>query len=230
MTGYIKNPRIAGNSTDGWDITCTAGSGTKNTNYNLQEFWQCTSFDLQQVVKGLPEGRYRLSCQGFYRNGSYTQAATSYSAGTFTPNALMYANDVQASLPSICVEAGTMGNLGVSTSVGYIPNNMEQVQQYFYNEGYNTDLEVDVDETGTMTIGIKKDNLISNDWTIFSNFRLTYLGNPTGITNSQQPIANSPLLPMGKPLTAPVFRLDGTQVSSTSQPGIYVVDGKTILK
>ena len=87
-----------------------------------------------------------------------------------------------------------MGNLGVSTSVGYIPNNMEQVQQYFYNEGYNTDLEVDVDETGTMTIGIKKDNLISNDWTIFSNFRLTYLGNPTGISNSQSALDAEPSL------------------------------------
>lgn len=231
MTGYIKNPRFAGNSTDGWDITCTAGSGTKNTNYNLQEFWQCTSFDLQQVVKGLPEGRYRLSCQGFYRNGSYTQAATSYSAGTFTPNAQMYANDVQASLPSICVEAGTMGNLGVSTSVGYIPNNMEQVQQYFYNEGYETGLEVDVDETGTMTIGIKKDNLISNDWTIFSNFRLTYLGNPTGISNSHSALDAEPSLTANRPpQNAPVFRIDGTRVDAIGQPGIYVANGKKIMK
>ena len=143
----------------------------------------------------------------------------------------MYANDAMTSLPSICVEAGTMGNLGVSTSVGYIPNNMEQVQQYFYNEGYETGLEVDVDETGIMTIGIKKDNLISNDWTIFSNFRLTYLGNPTGISNSQSALDAEPSLTANRPpLTAPIYRIDGTQVSSTSQPGIYVVDGKTILK
>ena len=70
MTGYIKNPRFAGNSTDGWDITCTAGSGTKNTNYNLQEFWQCTSFDLQQVVKDASTSKEPvLIIRGIYPTG-----------------------------------------------------------------------------------------------------------------------------------------------------------------
>jgi hypothetical protein len=229
MTSYIKNPHFAGNSTAGWDITCTLGSGAKNTNYNLQEFWQCTSFNIQQVVKGLPEGRYRLSCQGFYRNGSYSQAAFSYTAGTFTPNAQLYANDVQTGLSSICAEAGSMGNLGVSTSVGYVPDNMEQAQQYFYNGGYNAELDVEVDESGIMTIGIKKDKLISSDWTIFTNFRLTYLGNPTGISNSQQSMTDSPLVPFER-LGEGLYRIDGTRVDAIGQPGIYVANGKKIMK
>ena len=226
MTEYIKNPHFAGNSTDGWDITCTVGNGARNTNYNLQEFWQCTSFNLQQVVRGLPEGRYRLSCQGFYRDGSYSQAATSYAAGSFTSNALLYANDARTSLPSICTEAGSMGSLGVSTSVGYVPNNMEQVQQYFYNSGYNTELETEVDGTGTMTIGIKKDKLISNDWTIFSNFRLTYLGSLTAI--GQAP--SSPSVKTTEEQSSPRYRIEGTQISATSQPGIYIANGKKFLK
>ena len=226
MTGYIKNPHFAGNSTAGWDITCTIGSGAKNTNYNSQEFWQCTSFKIQQVVKGLPEGRYRLSCQGFYRDGSYSQAATSYAAGTFAPNAELYANDIQTGLPSICTEAGTMGNLGASTSVGYVPDNMEQAQQYFYNGGYNTDLDVDVDDSGIMTIGIKKDKLISSDWTIFTNFRLTYLGSTTAIESvTASPTSNKEVKGEDN-----IYRIDGTRVAATSQPGIYIANGKKIAK
>ena len=233
MTGYIKNPHFAGNSTAGWNITCTTGSGAKNTNYNSQEFWQCTSFNIQQVVKGLPEGKYRLSCQGFYRDGSYSQAATSYTAGTFAANAQLYANDAQAGLPSICTEAGTMGNLGVKSSVGYVPNNMEQAQQYFLNGDYNAELDVEVDDSGIMTIGIKKDNLISNDWTIFTNFRLTYLGGTTGIQGVQcSMFLDEPsvgLRPSDYNAQC-LYDLQGRRVSGQLKPGIYVADGKKIAK
>ena len=223
MTSYIKNPHFAGNSTDGWTITSTLGSGAKNTNYNSQEFWQCTSFDIQQVVTGLPEGKYRLSCQGFYRDGTYTQAATSYKNETFAANAKMYANNATVNLPSICSEAGKMGNLGASTSLGYVPNNMEQAQQYFLSNCYDFGTDVTVDESGTMTIGIKKESVITNDWTIFPNFRLTYLEGPTGIKNFE-----------GQKLKAKgqkdvIYRLDGTKVSTMSQPGIYIINNSKFL-
>ena len=226
MTGYIKNPHFAGNSTDGWKITNTLGSGAKNTNYNSQEFWQCTSFDIQQVVTGLPQGQYRLSCQGFYRDGSYTQAATSYKNKTFAANAKMYANNAIVDLPSICSEAGKMGNLGVSTSLGYVPNNMEQSQQYFLSDYYDFGTDVTVDESGTMTIGIKKESVISNDWTIFTNFRLTYLGGPTGINKVKgQTLPVPPLKGGGN-----IYRLDGTKVSTMSEPGIYIYNGKKVTR
>ena len=224
MTGYIKNPHFAGNSTDGWKITSTLGSGSQNTNYNSQEFWQCTSFNIQQVVTGLPQGQYHLSCQGFYRDGSYTQAATSYNNGTFAANAKMYANEAAVDLPSICSEAGKMGNLGASTSLGYVPNNMEQSQQYFLNNHYDFGTDVDVDESGTMTIGIKKESVITNDWTIFTNFRLTYLGGPTGIKKTD--VQRSKVKGQGDT----IYRLDGTKVSTMSQPGVYIYNGMKVIR
>ena len=224
MTGYIKNPHFAGNSTDGWKITSTLGSGSKTTNYNSQEFWQCTSFDIQQVVTGLPQGQYRLSCQGFYRDGSYTQAATSYNNKTFAANAKMYANSATVDLPSICSEAGKMGNLGASTSLGYVPNTMEQAQQYFLSDYYDFGTDVTVDESGTMTIGIKKGSVISNDWTIFTNFRLTYLGGPTGINKVKG--QKSKVKGQGDN----IYRLDGTKVSTMSEPGIYIYNGMKVIR
>ena len=224
MTGYIKNPHFAGNSTEGWKITSTIGSGARNTNYNAQEFWQCNSFDIQQVVTGLPQGQYRLSCQAFYRDGSSAQAATSYQNGTFAANAKMYANDATVPLPSICSEAGTMGNLGITTSLGYVPNNMEQAQQYFLTKHYEVGTEVTVDDTGIMTIGIRKDKVITNDWAIFTNFRLTYLGGPTGINK----VKGERLKVKGQGDT--IYRLDGTKVSTMSQPGIYIYNGKKVTR
>ncbi len=223
MTSYIKNPHFAGNSTDGWTITSTLGSGAKNTNYNSQEFWQCTSFDIQQVVTGLPEGKYRLSCQGFYRDGTYTQAATSYKNETFAANAKMYANNATVNLPSICSEAGKMGNLGASTSLGFVPDNMEQSRQYFLSNCYDFGTDVTVDESGTMTIGIKKESVITNDWTIFTNFRLTYLEGPTGIKN----VEGQKLKAKGQKDV--IYRLDGTKVSTMSQPGIYIINNSKFL-
>ncbi len=223
MTSYIKNPHFAGNSTDGWKITSTLGNGAKNTNYNSQEFWQCTSFDIQQVVTGLPEGKYRLSCQGFYRDGTYTQAATSYKNETFAANAKMYANNATVNLPSICSEAGKMGNLGASTSLGFVPDNMEQSRQYFLSNCYDFGTDVTVDESGTMTIGIKKESVITNDWTIFTNFRLTYLEGPTGINK----VKGERLKAKGQKDV--IYRLDGTKVSTMSQPGIYIINNSKFL-
>ena len=136
----------------------------------------------------------------------------------------MYANNAIVDLPSICSEAGKMGNLGVSTSLGYVPNNMEQSQQYFLSDYYDFGTDVTVDESGTMTIGIKKESVISNDWTIFTNFILTYLGGPTGINK----VKGERLKVKGQGDT--IYRLDGTKVSTMSQPGIYIYNGKKVTR
>jgi hypothetical protein len=136
----------------------------------------------------------------------------------------MYANNATADLPSICSEAGKMGNLGVSTSLGYVPNNMEQAQQYFFSSLYDFGTDVTIDESGTMTIGIKKESVISNDWTIFTNFRLTYLGGPTGINKVRGQKSK------GKGQEDTIYRLDGTKVSTMSEPGIYIHNGMKVTK
>ena len=100
---------------------------------------------------------------------------------------------------------------------------MEQSRQYFLSNCYDFGTEVTVDESGTMTIGIKKESVITNDWTIFTNFRLTYLEGPTGIKNFE-----------GQKLKAKgqkdvIYRLDGTKVSTMSQPGIYIINNSKFI-
>ena len=57
---------------------------------------------------------------------------------------------------------------------------------YLFNAGQNPDgnaVDIYLEEGNTLTVGIYKFTTIANDWTIFDNFHLYYLGTdtPTGI-------------------------------------------------
>lgn len=120
-----------------------------------------TNFDVYQEKTGLPNGRYRLSCQGFYRAGGGD------SKDKDTKNAVLYANDNETPLMNILEEEG---------KYSVKPNNMVQAQESFSAGLYkNNSVEVTV-VNGTLRFGIKKSEQITNDWTIFDTFRLEYLG------------------------------------------------------
>lgn len=196
MTEWIVNPRFEGNSKSGW--TVTRNGGAENTNYNEQEFYNNSSFSCKQTVTGLPKGHYRLSCQGYYRAGSYTAAATSHAAGTEALNARLFAtpgtrDKRQTPLLSVFAEAGTLGALGAKTSEGYIPDNMEQALQYFSDGRYTANsVEFDVEEGENVELGIEKSAIIDTDWTIFTGFKLVRLGDgPTKVSSARTTLKNT---------------------------------------
>ena len=91
-------------------------------------------------------------------------------------SATFYANEVSAPIASIFSDASNNHKVGVSTTAGYIPDNMEQAASYFRQGLYKNTLTVLVGEEGTLKIGLKKTKATTNDWTIFDNFTLSYLG------------------------------------------------------
>ena len=120
-----------------------------------------TDFDVYQEKTGLPNGRYRLSCQGFYRAGGGD------SKDKDTKNAILYANAEETPLMNILEEEG---------KYSVKPNNMAQAQESFSAGLYkNNSVEVTVVD-GTLRFGIKKSKQIAADWTIFDTFILEYLG------------------------------------------------------
>ena len=137
----------------GWEGEPTANNSCAER-YNM-------NFDVYQEKTGLPNGRYRLSCQGFYRAGGGD------SKDKDTKNAILYANAEETPLMNILEEEG---NYSVK------PNNMAQAQESFSAGLYkNNSVEVTVVD-GTLRFGIKKSKQITADWTIFDTFRLEYLG------------------------------------------------------
>ena len=138
-----------------------------------------TTFDVFQVITGAPAGNYRLEAQGFYRNGGYADAAGKRNAGSESLNAKLYANGATLPLQSIFTAAGKL-DVGASTAgiSGKFPNNMDEAAQFFTAGHYDNSLEFTLEEGESLRIGVKKDVATGNDWTIFDNFRLVYLGQP----------------------------------------------------
>lgn len=172
--------RNAGFEAFGYDTSKWTTSGNlvavnKNTGNQATECYN-NNFSLQQTITGLTPGKYRVSCQGFYRAGGYADAATKHQNSTEEQNVTLFANDVTKPLVSIFSEAGKIGEVGVNTNAGWIPNNTTQGAQYFDKGLYNNSIEVTVQTDGTLTLGLKKENKVGADWTMIDNFKLEYLG------------------------------------------------------
>ncbi len=215
-TDYIINPSFDGNNKAGW-------RGDPTVDYECAEKWNA-NFTFSQTISGLPEGQYMLTCQGFYRAGSYNAAASAHSAGTEQLNAILYANDASVPVMSILDDANKAGSVGVKLSnYGYIPNTMEQANVYFRKGLYQNSLLCNVGKDGILTIGIKKTALIAEDWCIFDNFTLTYIGKeeeePNNIDNAY----------MDNAASGAIFNLQGKRVSEITSSGIYVVNGKKMM-
>lgn len=116
-----------------------------------------TDFDVYQEKTGLPNGKYRLSCQGFYR-GKNNPA---------DKNAILYANGEETPLMNILEEEG---NYAVK------PNNMSQAHDCFSAGLYKDNSLIVTVVDGTLRFGVKKTVKVTGDWAIFDTFRLEYLG------------------------------------------------------
>lgn len=201
-----------------WRGAFTQGGNNANL---CAERWNA-NFDVYQLITSVPNGVYRLTCQGFYRAGGQGATATDC-------HALLYANEVEVPLMNI-LDGGKRSSVsGYSVKAGsvYVPNSMTDASTAFSANAYaDNELLVTVADH-RLRIGVKKTTLLENDWTIFDRFRLTYLGTKEtydGIVEnkSQQPASDA---------SAPVYDLSGRRVakSSTLREGLYIHNGRKIL-
>lgn len=94
-----------------------------------------------------------------------------------------------------------------------------------YNSIYRNGMLVEVDESGEMTIGLRKDdNWVPNDWTIFGNWTLTYFGEEENIPTAVETVEAK----SAKNMIQDIYTIDGRQTQRL-QRGINIVrtaDGK----
>ena len=238
VTPIIYNPNYVDpitikNSDNGW--TSMRGDTldiTPGLAFNQAEFFN-TNFNHYQTIKGLTPGFYIVTVDAYYRAGDYAVAVPAQIADTLAYNTIMYATTngttYQQPVKDIFAGAGEAaigtGDVAVTISTGdvYIPNSMEGAETYLNSGNYTNTITLEVGEDGIMTIGLRKDTLITNDWTIFNNWTLTYLG--SGEENRPEAVND---IQAAKGAAQTIYNLAGQKVEKV-QKGIYIINGKKMV-
>lgn len=165
-----------------WTGSFTTHGGV-NDNYCIEEYNK--TFDLYQTLTDMPNGVYKLKCQGFYRMGGRSAARDSRNAGTEALNAKYYINNTEGSMMSIfdgnyakSYTSGYNENSAytVDGEARYLPNTLAQAANCMRKNDYQNDYIEAIVTDGTIRIGARKTVTVSSDWTAFDNFVLTYYG------------------------------------------------------
>ncbi|MBR6590708.1 MAG: hypothetical protein IKK67_09680, partial [Bacteroidaceae bacterium] len=157
---------------DNWTFEVKNNYATNFTNINnCAEQWK-RNFNFYQDVVNLPNGLYKVSVQGFYRDGGIG------GANAKARKAYLYADEAEIPLMNILDEEGS-GVTGGSTVSGYnskFPNNITEASTAFTNNYYSDNSLYVMVSDNNLRIGIKKDETFDADWVCFDNFKLTYYG------------------------------------------------------
>ena len=186
-TFAVMNAYFGANAkTSLWTGDYTAYNGVDD-NKCIEQFNR--TFDMSQTITGLPNGVYKMECQGFYRmGGGANDAATAAAArtnGTEVLNAKYYINTTEGSLKSIFdYTLGSSNNTTYNSSTAYsvngtnvyVPSNLNRASACFRDGEYLNEPIRTVVTDGTVTIGFRKTVSSSNDWAAYDNVTLTYYG------------------------------------------------------
>lgn len=176
-TFYIQNPNFSRNASHSqWTETHTGGDfqwgNGDNANFNAQ-MWN-GNFNAQTIVTDVPNGKYRMYIQGFYRDGSSDNVATNYRDVVL--RAKYSLNGVEKSFMSIAEEGQNPNVTGNQYGSFTFPNNQTQASACFTAGLYDNQPVVANVTNHTLTIKIYNDASVSNDWTVWDNIRLQYIG------------------------------------------------------
>ncbi len=234
-TTIIINPAYVDGNDNGW----TGQAAVNGTALDAEKY--NTNYNYFQVLRGLPEGTYKVSVTGFYRAGN---PDVDYSSWVENPelnnNAFLYAAEGTdtVSVPLYRLATKAQPTDAEEPSDGWawasqdnklvVPHSMttagdmfqsvdEQEVPYFSNNN----VIVKVGQEGILTIGLKKDVLITNDWTLWTNWQLFYYGKNSQLAESDNPMSIEAIA-AGQVSNAEVFSVNGTRVNGL-QRGINIV-------
>ena len=202
VTWLIDAPDLATKNTT-YKLDFTAAPNTEHSTYQggwnivkantIQEFWNTQTFDYHQTINGLPNGTYKFSVRGYYRDGSsetrdYTMhgyGAEKFANGTEQLRATYYANGTSSPIMSLYAGAKTAPEEGFSFQAErekdqgsglYVPNTPHEANYALWKGNYqNAEITVTVTD-GTLKFGVRKEAGVVDDWCVISDFSLKYLG------------------------------------------------------
>ena len=189
----------------GWglaDSGLTSSGTTYNDVYNNVGEQYNMNYSLTQSMSGMPHGKYSFTCQGFYRAGNNTNTSKD------THNAQIYLNSTTSDVKNILDEAKessfytvedtwqTDHSVAIDDNTVFFPNSIAGASYWLSAGNYNNSVSALVVD-GNISVGISKTTKVNEDWTVFDNFKLTYLGNdvsfyePTAFTSGSSATAGT---------------------------------------
>ena len=190
MTSKIVNPHFDnGDCKTGWSGEAFGRGGTVSDGAEHYS----KNYDTYQTITGLTPGLYCVGVYGYYRSGNYGGDAENHWLANDDASryAKLYAKvgETTFETPIANVMSGAQtenpGAMEVTYTdpdseeevTVYVPNTMAQGDVYFHTlHQYANKLYVAVDESGELTIGVKKTSQIGGDWSMFDDFSLSYYG------------------------------------------------------
>ena len=191
MSNMIKNAHFDnGDATTGWSGDAFGRGG--DVSDGAEHFSK--NYNTYQKITGLAPGVYAVGVNGYYRAGGFGGDAEMHwmAKDEASKYAQLYATvgENTRTTPIVNVLSGAqpegygVGDIEVTLKdeedndvTVYAPNSMKAGDYYMHTlNQYANKLYVAVDETGELTIGVKKTTQIGNDWSMFDDFSLTYYG------------------------------------------------------
>ncbi len=180
VTGLLINPNFDSNR-NGW--TLNSGS-VKNSSFGACEAY-AEKFDLSQTLTDMPNGRYKVTCQAFYRPKTSANAWADYVDGNSDADVrlFLYGNSISKAVKHVFddqqedklndddVQPAGEGGM-------WSPNSIYGISKYFAAGLYENELEFAVVD-GVLTIGLRVlDPIVDTgaNWSAFDNFHLYYMG------------------------------------------------------
>ena len=222
----LMNADFADNSLENWTLTTNETNYRGALNYDCFEVWNHT-FRIEQRLPGMPQGKYKLQTQAFYRNGSKENSAdTEVNATIFIADNVSEISPISRSASSTT----SSGDWYAYASSKYVPNDMEAAAAAFNSLGrYKPSRSLNVltadyvpDADDILVVGMQKTVAVADDWTIVNYFQLYYTGaGDTGVEN----IETSNGKWQKDDIT---YDLSGRQVTNPVQ-GVYIKGGKKVI-
>ncbi len=150
--------------------------------YNAEVYW--TAFDMSQTLYQLPAGLYTFGCQALVRDDggdgitSYLYAVV---GGEEQKQQVMSIYDETNETALYIASGYAIGTWpsDVAYGDGYIPNSMNGANTWFYYGHYKQSFSFLVTEQSDVTIGLRQED--GNEWMLWDNFSLTYMGNSVSV-------------------------------------------------
>ena len=178
----VNNPDYANNA-NGWESSYTSADGSVGWTNHCFRFFGARNGDIHQTIAVPAAGKYRVSLQAFNRVGNFN---ASHGDSEENP-AYMYANDKSTMLNGLYdyqhQTAYTNGTSQQDNAGYYYPNNSGSAYQAFSEGGYWNELEVTIDESCQMTIGVSTGDYVYNSWLVMTNWKVEQLSDgPIDVT------------------------------------------------